>query len=320
MKLGFVIVTFLAALPGFGAEPVRVAPWEFHDSFWMSLHQTLMDNVMSKTPQRFEGASAEEQAAWNEAVEEYRRAAPGRGDISFSKAMKATTFAISRIADGAPQPPADTPVAASLRKAAPVYRAYAWQRDSAASRFFIAYASAMLREAAPALIRQHEAVYRTPWPAKVLIYITPVAGPFGAYTLAEKEGVVTTMSCRDEGYQGFRALEMAFHEASHAVVDVNHGTVADAIAAAAKRHDVAIPPNLWHALLFETSGELTRRYLAERGITKFVPSSAELFTRAWPYYREAVETWWLPYLGGQGTLDDAVDKIVAAVGKPAKKR
>jgi hypothetical protein len=315
MKLGFLIVAFLAALQGFGAEPVRVAPWEFHDSFWMSLHQTLMDNVMSKAPQRFEGAPAEEQAAWNEAVEEYRRAAPGRGDISFSRAMEATTFALSRIADDAPHPPDDAPVVASLRKAAPIYRKFAWQRDSAANRFFIAYAAAMLREAAPALIRRHEAVYRTPWPAKVLIYITPVAGPFGAYTLAEKEGVVTTMSCRDEGYQGFRALEMAFHEASHAVVDVNHGTVADAIAGAAKRHGVAIPPNLWHALLFETSGELTRRYLAERGITAFVPSSVELFTRAWPQYRDAVQKFWLPYLSGQGTLEDAVDKIVAAVGR-----
>ncbi|HKB81377.1 MAG TPA: hypothetical protein VKH35_16835 [Thermoanaerobaculia bacterium] len=71
------------------------------------------------------------------------------------------------------------------------------------------------------------------------------------------------MSRRDAGYQAFRALEMMLHESSHTVVDPNYGTVAAAIAAAAKTLDIPIPRNLWHAILFETSSELTRRALAE---------------------------------------------------------
>ena len=167
VKLGVLIAILAVALQLSGAETVTVAPWEFHNSFWMSVHQTLMDDVMSKGPRHFDGASAEEQKTWNEAVEEYRKAAPGRGDITFSRVMSATNFAIARIADDAAEPPSDAPVVASMRKAAPIYRKYAWPRDREVNRFFIAYASAMLREGAPVLIKQHETVYRTAWPAKV---------------------------------------------------------------------------------------------------------------------------------------------------------
>ena len=73
------------------------------------------------------------------------------------------------------------------------------------------------------------------------------------------------MSSRDGSYQGMRALEMLLHESSHAVVSPNQGTVGTAIAAAAKKHDRQPPRDLWHAILFATSSELTRRILADRG-------------------------------------------------------
>src|SRR5262249_23700450 len=156
-----------------------------------------------------------------------------------------------------------------------------WTADDNASRFFIGYAAALLRDAGSALVRAHETVYRTPWPERVRVYVTPEAGPFGAYTMTGRSGgVITTMSCRDSGYQGFRALERLLHESSHAVVDPTRGTVAEAIAAAAKKHGVKPPPSLWHAILFATSSELTRKLLDGRGVTNFVPSSEDLFTRA----------------------------------------
>jgi len=306
-------MTLLFAFGANAAEVVRVAPWELHSSFWMSLHQTLIADAMRSKPRELAGLTAEEQAAWNEAVAAYR-AAGGSGNMTFAQPMRHTTDGLTQVADDAVDLITDAPLAEPLRRAAPVYRAHWWTADDKASRFFIAYAAAMLRDAGGALVRAHSAVYRTPWPQLIRAYVTPYAEPFGAYTIGGKSGgVITTMSFRDPGYQGLHALEMLFHEASHDVVDPNRGTVAAAISAAAKKQGIAVPRDLWHAILFATSSELTRRALAERGAADFVPSSVDMFTRVWPKYREPIEKHWIPYLSGTGTLEEAIEKVVAAI-------
>jgi hypothetical protein len=195
-----------------------------------------------------------------------------------------------------------------------MYRSHWWTADDQANRFFIGYAAAMMRDTGGALVRAHEAVYRAKWPERIRVYITPAGGPFGAYTVVGRSGgVITTMSSRDPGYTGLRVVEMLLHESSHAIVNPNNGPVATAIAAAAGKHGVEVPRDLWHAILFATSSELTRRALAVRGVPDYIPSSIDLFTRAWPRYREPVEKYWIPYVNGQGTLEDAIDHVVAAI-------
>lgn len=309
------IAPLLAALAvgAHAAEVVDVRPWELHSSFWMSLHQTLIADAMRETPRSLSALSEEERAAWSEAVAAYRTAG-GRGDMTFSRPMIVTTDVLTQVADDAKDPLIDAPLKDALVRAAAIYRRHWWIADDNANRFFIGYAAALLRDAGSALVRAHETVYRTPWPERVRVYVTPEAGPFGAYTMIGRSGgVITTMSCRDSGYQGFRALEMLMHESSHAVVDPNRGTVAEAITAAGKKSGVKPPPSLWHAILFATSSELTRRFLEDRGVANFVPFSQDMFTRAWATYREAVQTHWIPYLNGQGTLEDAIAGVVAAI-------
>ena len=305
--------TLTVTATAIAAEVVRVSPWEFHSSFWMSLHQTLMAEVIRSKPRDSTTLPAEEQAAWNEAVAVYR-AAGGHGDLTQANPMVITNDGLTQVADDATEPVIDAPLADALKRAAPVYRAHWWAADDKANRFFIAYAAAMLREGGAELVRAHEAVYRTPWPQRILVYIAPYGGPFGAYTMTGRAGgVITTMSSRDAGYQGLRALEMLLHESSHAILNPNRGTVAAAIAAAAKKRGLDAPRALWHAILFATSSELTRQLLAERGVADFVPSSVDLFTRVWPKYREPIEKYWIAYLHGQGTLEDAIDKVVDAI-------
>lgn len=302
-----------ATLTASAAEVVRVSPWELHSSFWMSLHQTLIADAMRPAPRDLTALSAEDRAAWNEAVAAYR-AAGGQGDMTFAKPMAITNDGLTQVADDATEPVIDAPLADALKRAAPVYRAHWWAADDEANRSFMAYAAAMLREAGNELVRRHEAVYRTPWPQHILVYVAPHGGPFGAYTMIGRAGgVITTVSSRDAGYQGLRALEMLLHESSHGVVGPVRGTVAAAITAASKQRGIEAPHDLWHAILFATSGELTRRLLAERGVSDYVPSSEDLFTRAWPKYRQPIETYWIPYLQGQGTLEDAIDKVVGSI-------
>jgi hypothetical protein len=298
--------------PARAGEVVAVPPWQLHSSFWMSLQQRLIDAASRKPPEQASGLSPAELAAWTEAVTAYKTAG-GDGDMTFARPIVITTDALTQVGDDATETAVDAPLRDALAKAAPIYRTHWWPHDDAAARFFIAYAAGMLRDSAATLVRQHEAVYRATWPALVRLYVTPSAGPFGAYTVIGRSGgVITTMSFNDEGYQGFRALEMMLHESSHAIVGPNNGLVATAIAAAAKARGIAPPRDLWHAILFATSSELTRQYLADRGVT-FVPSSVDLLTRAWPAYREAVEKFWIPYLHGQGTLETAIANVVGAI-------
>lgn len=290
--------------------------WIFHNSFWMSLHQTLIDDASRSTPRDLSSWTADERTAWNESVAEYRTAG-GKGDITFSKPMTATTEAIASIADDAREAPA-APLAKALQRAAAAYDAHGWASDEKVNRFFIAYASALVREEGETLVRRHEAVYHATWPKRILVYVTPSAGPFGAYTFSGGLGTITTMASREEGYQGFRALEMLLHESSHAIVYPNRGPVADAIDRTVKAHGVTPPRNLWHAILFATSGELTRQLLNDRGVTNFVPSSTDMFARVWPSFRDPIAKYWVPYLNGEGTLDQAVDKIVVAMTATAR--
>jgi hypothetical protein len=39
----------------------------------------------------------------------------------------------------------------------------------------------------------------------------------------------------------------------------------------------------------------------------------DLLTRAWPQHREPIETFWYPYLDGNGTLENAVANVVRAI-------
>src|SRR3954447_9863551 len=224
-----------------GAAGVDAGPWEFHSSVWMSLHQTLIADAMRTAPRTLPELSAEERAVWNNSVNAYRTAG-GRGDMTFARPMLLTTDGLTQVADEAVDPLLDVPLKDALMAAAPVYRRHWWAADDQANRFFINYASAMMRDTGDALVRAHEAVYRANWPDRVRAYIAPSGGPFGAYTvLGRSGGVITTMSSRDAGYSGLRVVEMLLHESSHAIVNPNNGAVAAAIAAAAKKHGVEVP-------------------------------------------------------------------------------
>ncbi|MGZ5446128.1 MAG: hypothetical protein ACXW5U_30705 [Thermoanaerobaculia bacterium] len=307
------ILLFIATFAR-GAEVTRAGRWELHSSFWMNLHQTLMHDASTRTPRDLSALPKEHQESWTAAVSAYREAWGGKGSITFAQTMMNAQDDLGQIADDAVNPPLAGPLTAAMRGAAPVYRAHWWPADDTANRFVIGYAAAMLRDAGEELARAHEQAYRTEFPRSIRVDLTAYAVPFGAYTHdLPHAGPVVTMSSRDAGNQGHRALETILHESSHTLVYPRYGTVASAIAASSKRLGIDPPRDLWHAILFATTSELTRRALLKRGVTDFTPSSVDLLTRAWPQYREPIETHWMPYLSGKGTLEEAIDRVVAAV-------
>ena len=308
-----ILCILFAATIASGAEVTRVSRWELHNSFWMNLHQTLMHDATARTPRDLSSLTKEQQDAWSAAVAGYQEAWGRKGSITFSDVMMQAQDELAQLADDAAQPPLSNPVADALRKAAPVYRATWWSSDEVANRFFISYVAGMLRDAGDEIAARHGEVYRAKVPDRIRVDITAYAVPFGAYThTLRHSGPTLTISSRVPGNQGHGALEVVLHESSHTFVHPAWGTLGDAIKNASQKAGIEPPRDLWHAILFATTSELTRRALLTRGVTNYTPMSADLLTRAWPQYRVPIETHWMPYLDGKGTLEEAAEKVIAA--------
>ena len=70
--------------------------------------------------------------------------------------------------------------------------------------------------------------------------------------------------------------------------------------------------DLWHAVIFHTSGELVRRNFPD-----YRPYAYKngLWKRAWPMYVAALDRDWKPYLDGRVFFDTAITTHVKDVGE-----
>jgi hypothetical protein len=78
------------------------------------------------------------------------------------------------------------------------------------------------------------------------------------------------------------------------------------------------PSSLWHALLFYTAGETTRRALAERGVSDYRPVILAMYARGFGGFKAALEKHWQAYLDDKESRADAIRQIVLETA-PAKK-
>ena len=111
------------------------------------------------------------------------------------------------------------------------------------------------------------------------------------------------------GTQGFAALESLMHEPSHAIVAPSSGAIGTDVARAAAELQRKPRYNLWHAILFYTSGELTRRALAARGV-QYTPFILGMYDRGFSGFRQPLETHWQAYLDGKVTRYEAIRQIL----------
>jgi hypothetical protein len=202
-----------------------------------------------------------------------------------------------------------------LESVAPVYRARWWPQHDRDNRFWIAVATPMVQQFSQTLINQLTAAYKAKWPAKLIrVEVVEYANWAGAYTAFDRAGKVHITMSTDPGNQGFAALELLFHEASHSMVDPNNGAVAAAIARECKAKNKPIPNDLWHAIIFYTVGEFTRRNLSEYRVNDYTPYGYRgLYARAWPNLQRPLELYWQPYLEGTVDFDRAMANLINAL-------
>jgi len=288
--------------------------WTLQSNFWVSLHETLLHATQIGPVPEPAGMTEDDRRTWHEALAFYESEFEGRSALHNEEMMRiGWELSCSTEAELSSNLPAA--LAQALQRVAPVYREYFWPFHDRAAQLWIAVGEALLSATAEELIAAHEAAYGVPFVEQVRVDVTPYAGRFGGYTTTWNDHVHTRVSCLDPGQQGFASLEILFHEPSHAIVGPSFGVIGPQIQEIEQRLGVVAPQSLWHAILFYTSGELTRRALARRGVT-YEPFTTAMFEGPYRQEASAVRTHWQAFLDGTISRDQALELIVRETGKP----
>jgi hypothetical protein len=327
----FLFITMILALPGTGSaqvEPYPLPVFEFHSGFWLNLHHTLYRQVRQ---QRTPGAtpsppmsnlSSAEQKAWDLAIAFYAESYAEK-DLLFSLEMvliknQLGDFETCEDLAGLKKKTCDAGLpkrlTEALSAAAPVYRAHLWTEHDRANRRWIAAVAPLVRRNGLNLSHRLAEIYETDWPReRIRVDVTAYANSAGAYTTLDPLRI--TVASNDARNQGPEALEILFHEASHGISD----NVQAAILRECRQRDKPVPRDLWHALLFYTTGEVIRPavFSSDAAALKagYVPYAVRegLYKRGWEDYLRVLTQFWQPYLDGNESFDNAIAHMVSAL-------
>jgi hypothetical protein len=322
--------------------------FELHSGFWTNLHHTLYHEARLRTaasapeksgrtseptlktgPETKTTFTATEQKAWDDAVAYYAANYAGK-DLLFTTELIQLKNQLGDFEDcdelsGRKKKFCDAGLPARLTQvleaAAGVYRAHFWPDHDRANRRWIMRVAPLVREQGVSLSERLADIYQARWPrAKIRVDVTAYANWAGAYTTLDPLRV--TISSLDSRNQGPEALEVLFHEASHEIAE----PVQEAIIRECRQRDKAIPRDLWHALVFYTTGEVVRPVIASSGAASgdqdgsisgggYTPYAVRegLYQRGWNDYFKLLQRFWQPYLNGQATFDDAIARMVSSL-------
>ena len=314
--------------------PQHDARFEFHSSFWLNLHLRLYEEGRRRdglavtqgggapTPMT---ASSDpvEQKQWNAAVN-YYAANLARRDLLFDNTLPAITDRLAVLEDCPNLSDQAGPhcvsglqpdLLAALEEAAPVYRNREWPEQDRHNRVWVANVAPLVRELSPALSKKISRVYESDWPsAPIRVDVAGYAGPFGAYTTLAPARI--TVSSEDPRNDELPGLEVLFHEASHLLA----GKVEDQIADECNQQKKPIPRDLWHALIFYTTGVLVQQALESTssglngtgGVPPYISYARRnaLYQRDWQNYEKLLRAYWQPYLDGKTDFQQAITQLV----------
>ena len=306
--LGFLLI-FVTACSSSTPAPPTQSLFDFQSNFWVNLHHFARAAGRGlPTPAEL---TAAERAVWEAGVGFYRDHYSSRS-LYMDRGMAGINNTLSRIPSnsGIENADLDPELRSTLARLAPIYRTHWWPAHDASNRAWIESVLPHVNRYGAELSRRVAHSYGVQWPAEpILVDISVEAGPVGAYTTSSPTH--TVISANDPGYSGLAGLEMLFHETSHPW----GMSLQKAIGEAADAQNKKLPPQLWHAVLFYNAGELTRRLLAENGVTDYV----EYAIREKIYQsmcgfdcRPQIAEAWNRHLAGEATLERALQDLVTS--------
>lgn len=338
------------ARPQYTSTEAPLPVFELHSGFWINLHHMLYQEArqrtvsLSRQPSGSKSSSGPaikstlstdpalttaEKKAWDEAITYYAENYANK-DLLFTTELIQLKNQLGDFEDcdelsgrkrkfcDAGLPPRLTQV---LEAAAPVYRAHEWADHDRANRRWILRVAPLVRAQGVGLSERLAEIYQTRWPhEKIRVDVAAYANWAGAYTTVDPLRV--TIASLDARNQGAQALEVLFHEGSHGIAE----PVQAAIIRECRQRDKPIPRDLWHALVFYTTGVVIRPALASSpataggkegsapggGYTSYASREA-LDQRGWKGYFDVLQRFWQPYLDGQASFDDAIARMVSSL-------
>ena len=299
----------LLAAPSWAQNSVN---FKLQNSFWVNLHQHLFTEAggTSRAGGPGPGRAGRAGGPGGDAYAELATL-----DLVFDAKLVAINDVLGSMPDGATSVTderIDPAVRAALNAAAPAYRAGAWARQRPVNEAWIADMKPRVDRHSAALIPALARAYHTGWPSQpILVDVSADAGPVGAYTTNHGPAGFAghaTIAPGGEAAAGDMGLESIFHEASHTV----DASIMRAISAECAAQNVRVPRNLWHAVIFYTTGELVRRQLGKAGDAHYMPYAYRFDVDAKGMVKEraALEQDWQPFLDGKIPYEEALRNLV----------
>lgn len=325
LALGALLSASTASL---GAEqerdPVATTPrFAFYSDFATNLNDALIaagearrrerQELFHSGPEKdcFDGLPAAERAAWDRTVDYYTEIIVPSGNFGREQMLlRAELTEYEEETEKAEDQRFIGIARGFLDAAAPVYETCRWTAQDAMNRRWVDELGPRLAAHGQTIARRLQQLYQKSWPdLPIPVDVVPAALWSGASTVTGPSH--TLISSRNEGIQDNSALEIVFHESSHVLMTQND-PVWRALDEAAEAFGQPTPEDLWHVVLFYTTGETVRRVLDEAGEPGYTPHLYDIFERggSWNRYRDAIESIWPAYLDGERTLSEAAADLV----------
>ncbi|MEE8522716.1 MAG: hypothetical protein V3T72_02195 [Thermoanaerobaculia bacterium] len=335
---------FLLLLPGTnlgaaeGSDPVLVTP---HFAFYSDLATNLNDALLVAGSARnadrpelfhtgegkdcFEALAPSARLGWNLSVDWYAEiVSPADWNDRRLRLIRVDLAGAGDYLESDERAQRYLGIAHAFQAAAtPAYEECHWSAQEAQNRAWI--------EALAPRLAAHEATiaprlaehYRVKWHGlPIRIDAVETSPSLGASTIilspAGGHVLISTSSL-----EGERAFETVFHEASHTLVAPwRPDPVPKALADAAEEVGVAlVPRDLWHVVLFYTTGQVVRQALEAAGHPGYTPYlfAFDRFGRGdWGRARDALEETWPAYMAGERTLEEAAAHLLQSLSQSEK--
>jgi hypothetical protein len=303
------LVTLLASMVAISTQHPAAQSnplFSFHSNAWLNLHHFVRASARGGPP--LTELSDEETRRWAAGVEFYKPYAAR--DLLSDEGMVDIKSALRR-AEGKASLDGiaiDAGLKETLERLMPIYRKHMWPEHDRLNRAWIAAVQPLLERHGTALRQAITRVYDSTWPTDLIpVDLSVTAGPNDGYTTGPP--IHVTMSSSARSLQGLAAIEMLFHESSHSPVS----NLFQRVRQAASEQKVSVPPQLWHGVLFYTTGELTRRQLEAHGIA-YTPYAGDglYINLCGAGCREKIAEHWTPRLDGKRSIADCLAALVAS--------